>query len=202
MIGEDKPIQRVNTRVPGGFGAGEEMHTGQAIVFLQDWDERDVTTAEIVEELRGEARRRYRRARDAAGRRRPRAQHRAAAADRARRARLRGAGAAGATACWRAWRRIPGCSDADSDYKETRPQMRVEIDYDRAADLGVSTEEIGTTLETMMGSRRVTTFVRGRRGVRRRAAGRHASDRTAPAASRTSTCARAAAASWCRCPPW
>src|SRR5688572_23048949 len=53
----------------------------------------------------------------------------------------------------------PGLRDPDSDYKETRPQMRVDIDFERAADLGVSTGEIGTTLETMMGSRRVTTFV-------------------------------------------
>jgi len=53
----------------------------------------------------------------------------------------------------------PGIMDPDSDYKETRPQMRVEIDRARAADLGVSVNEIGRTLETMMGSRRVTTFV-------------------------------------------
>jgi multidrug efflux pump len=53
----------------------------------------------------------------------------------------------------------PGIRDADSDYKETRPQLRVEINFERAADLGVSTAEISTTLETMMGSRRVTTFV-------------------------------------------
>ena len=37
--------------------------------------------------------------------------------------------------------------------------MRVVIDRARAADLGVSVTEIGRTLETMMGSRRVTTFV-------------------------------------------
>jgi len=53
----------------------------------------------------------------------------------------------------------PGLQDPDSDYKETRPQMRVDIDRARAADLGVSVSEIGRTLETMMGSRRVTTFV-------------------------------------------
>src|SRR5690606_16978469 len=53
----------------------------------------------------------------------------------------------------------PGIMDPDSDYKETRPQMRVEINRARAADLGVSVTEIGRTLETMMGSRRVTTFV-------------------------------------------
>jgi multidrug efflux pump len=55
----------------------------------------------------------------------------------------------------------PGLTGADSDYKETRPQMRVNIDRQRASDLGVSVEAIGHALETMMGSRRVTTFVRG-----------------------------------------
>src|SRR5690606_33261296 len=53
----------------------------------------------------------------------------------------------------------PGIQDPDSDYKETRPQMRVDIDRARAADLGVSVQEVGGTLETMMGSRRVTTYV-------------------------------------------
>src|SRR5690554_6547745 len=53
----------------------------------------------------------------------------------------------------------PGIQDPDSDYKETRPQMRVEIDRARAADLGVSVQEIGRTLETMMGSRQVTTYI-------------------------------------------
>jgi multidrug efflux pump len=55
----------------------------------------------------------------------------------------------------------PNLVGADSDYKETRPQMRVQIDHQRAADLGVSVSAIGSTLESMMGSRRVTTFVRG-----------------------------------------
>jgi multidrug efflux pump len=53
----------------------------------------------------------------------------------------------------------PGLHSADSDYKETLPQLRVEIDRNRAADLGVSVQEIGRTLESMMGSRRVTTYV-------------------------------------------
>jgi multidrug efflux pump len=53
----------------------------------------------------------------------------------------------------------PGFIGPDSDYKETRPQMRVIIDKTRAADLGVSAQAIGTALETMMGGRRVTTFV-------------------------------------------
>ena len=53
----------------------------------------------------------------------------------------------------------PKLFSADSDYKETRPQLRVEIDRARAADLGVPVQEIGRTLESMMGSRRVTTYV-------------------------------------------
>jgi multidrug efflux pump len=46
----------------------------------------------------------------------------------------------------------------DSDYKETKPQLLLEIDRNRAADLGVSLQSIGRTLETMLGSRKVTTY--------------------------------------------
>jgi len=53
----------------------------------------------------------------------------------------------------------PGLKGVDWDYKETKPQLQVVIDYDRAADLGVTVGEIGRTLETMLGSRRVTTFI-------------------------------------------
>jgi multidrug efflux pump len=53
----------------------------------------------------------------------------------------------------------PGIVDLDSDYRETRPQVLIDIDTARAGDLGVSVDEIGTTLETMMGSRRVTTYL-------------------------------------------
>jgi multidrug efflux pump len=53
----------------------------------------------------------------------------------------------------------PGLTGIDWDYKETRPQVEVIVDQDRAADLGVSVANVGRTLETMMGSRRVTTFI-------------------------------------------
>jgi len=53
----------------------------------------------------------------------------------------------------------PGLVGVDYDYKETKPQMQVQIDYDRAADLGVTVSNIGRTLETMLGSRRVTTYI-------------------------------------------
>jgi multidrug efflux pump len=48
----------------------------------------------------------------------------------------------------------------DHDYQETKPQLRVIIDRDRAAALGVSISHIGRTLESMLGSRLVTTFMR------------------------------------------
>ena len=53
----------------------------------------------------------------------------------------------------------PGLTGLDWDYKETKPQLRVDIDYDRAADLGVTVGVIGRTLETMLGSRKVTTYI-------------------------------------------
>jgi multidrug efflux pump len=53
----------------------------------------------------------------------------------------------------------PGLVGIDYDYKETKPQLKVDIDYDRAAQLGVTVETIGRTLETMFGSRRVTTYI-------------------------------------------
>ncbi len=48
----------------------------------------------------------------------------------------------------------------DCDYRDTKPQLQVSINQDRAADLGVSSENIGRTLETLLGGRRATTFIR------------------------------------------
>ncbi len=49
--------------------------------------------------------------------------------------------------------------NVDWDYKETKPQLRVEIDRDRAADLGVSVSDIGSTLQIFMGSLQVTDYI-------------------------------------------
>ena len=54
----------------------------------------------------------------------------------------------------------PGLTNLDWDYKETKPQLRVAIDQAQAADLGVTAGAIGRTLETMLGSRKVTSFIR------------------------------------------
>lgn len=153
-----KPIQRANARVPGGFGASEEMHTGQVIVFLQDWDKRDVSTDDVVDRLRREL------GQLTGVRANPQVR---TGLVRSRGQPLQivlGGPEYGELAQWRdrvvaRMEQNPQLFSVDSDYKETRPQMRVEIDRQRAADLGVSVSAIGTALETMMGSRRVTTFV-------------------------------------------
>ena len=49
----------------------------------------------------------------------------------------------------------------DSNYRETKPEIRVEIDRRKAAELGVSIQAIGRTIETMLGSREVGTYVEG-----------------------------------------
>ncbi len=157
-IGPDKPIQRANPRVPGSFGASEEMHTGRAVVFLQDWDKRTQSTAEVAADLEkkfaGLTGVRVR-TQVGGGLVRTRGQPFQMVLGGPDYAELA------------QWRDImlakmadnPGLVGADSDYKETRPQMRVVVDKARAADLGVSATAIGTALETMMGGRRVTTFV-------------------------------------------
>lgn len=53
----------------------------------------------------------------------------------------------------------PGLVGIDWNYKETKPQLEILIDYDRAAELGVTVSQIGRTLETVMGSRRITTYI-------------------------------------------
>jgi multidrug efflux pump len=59
--------------------------------------------------------------------------------------------------------RNPGLVNVETNYRERKPQIRISGDRDRAADLGISLATIGRTLETVLGSRVVTTYVdRGR----------------------------------------
>jgi multidrug efflux pump len=53
----------------------------------------------------------------------------------------------------------PNIVGLDCDYRDTKPQLRISINQARAADLGVSSASIGRTLETLLGSRRVTTYL-------------------------------------------
>ncbi|MCK7459683.1 efflux RND transporter permease subunit [Idiomarina aminovorans] len=52
-----------------------------------------------------------------------------------------------------------GLQNLDSDYKETLPQLLIQVDEASAADLGVSVQDIGITLQSVLGQRRVTTYL-------------------------------------------
>jgi multidrug efflux pump len=159
-VGEGGPIERASTRVPGAFGPSDDMQSGRISVFLSDWRERKQETAEVAQAMQKELSQL------------PGVRVSAQVGGGLVRTRgqpvqiVLGGPDYAQLADWRdrLLKRIeqnPGLVGADSDYKETRPQMRVQIDHQRAADLGVSVGDIGRTLESMMGSRRVTTFVRG-----------------------------------------
>jgi multidrug efflux pump len=47
----------------------------------------------------------------------------------------------------------------DSDYTERQPDLRVKIDRNRAADLGIPIDVVGRSLELLFGEREVSTFV-------------------------------------------
>ena len=57
-------------------------------------------------------------------------------------------------------RKNPGLTSIQDDFELNKPQLNVEIDQKKAADLGVSTEDIGRTLETIFGSKRITEFTK------------------------------------------
>jgi multidrug efflux pump len=158
-IGPDKPALRVISRVPGSFGASENMNTGRSTVILKPWDQRDLSTDAFVDTVR----------RDLA--RIPGVR----ATPQTRQGLVRSGGQPlqvvlegpeyGQLVQWRdrmlaKMDQNPGLYGADADYKETRPQVHVVVDEAKAADLGVTEQAIGDTLQAMLGSSRVTTFVR------------------------------------------
>jgi multidrug efflux pump len=143
----------------GTWGGGGEVNRGRAFMPLALWDQRDESASEIVARLRA-------RLFDLPGVRVVVGQPSGLG--------IRGQGqpvqlvlGGGEYAELARWRDIvieraaqnPGLAMIDSDYHERKPQMEVSIDRDRAADLGVSLATVGRTLETMMGSRIVTTFL-------------------------------------------
>jgi multidrug efflux pump len=156
--GDGKPVARVITRVPGGFGGQSSgFNTGRATVFLKPWDERDVTTQDVMDQVR----------KTMAGIPGVRI------TTEVRQGLVRGFGRPvqfvlrGPTyetvAQWRNRMLVrmeenPRLLNVDSDYKETLPQIRVDIDKARAADLGVPVQAIGNALQTMLGSLRAGTY--------------------------------------------
>lgn len=55
----------------------------------------------------------------------------------------------------------PNLSRPRLDYEPNSPRLLVNVDPEQAASLGVSSQEIGRTLQTMFGSRRATTYIKG-----------------------------------------
>ncbi|MEP9400495.1 efflux RND transporter permease subunit [Sphingomonas sp. VNH70] len=52
----------------------------------------------------------------------------------------------------------PGLVNLDADYVESKPHVLIDIDTKRAGDLGVSVDAVSQALQTLMGSRRVSTY--------------------------------------------
>jgi multidrug efflux pump len=148
-------LDRVIVRVPGFGGTG-----GIAIVGLPEWDERSIDTFSFINKINSDIK--------------------SVTDVRAFAIMRRGIGGGGGGSApvsfvlqgntfaeLAQWRDIliaeaqknPNLSNINSDYQETYPQLLVKIDRERAYDLGVSIGDIGQTLETMLGQRRVTTFV-------------------------------------------
>jgi multidrug efflux pump len=155
---ESGEVRRLLVRAPRGFGNIENFNGGLVIVLLDDWGSRRPATTIMNEVRQGLA--------DLPG---------------VRAFPLMRSGLGGGTgkpvqfviggATYEElanWRDIimqqvekdnPGLVGLDSSYKETRPQIDFKVDYNRAADLGVTIESVGRTLQTMMGGRNVTTFL-------------------------------------------
>ena len=54
----------------------------------------------------------------------------------------------------------PGIVSVDTDLRLNKPEISMEVDRERAADMGVPVEAIARSVETMMGGRQVTRFKR------------------------------------------
>lgn len=155
---KDGSLKVLNMRTPAGFGASDDFNGGNMIAFLRPWEDRSITTAQVADAINKVIA-------NQAG-------VRGNVAPRSGLSRGRGLPVnivlAGSTyeGLVTARNRImasaagnPGLINIDSDYKETKPQMRIEVNQQRAGDLGVSASDISQALQTLLGSRRVTTYV-------------------------------------------
>jgi multidrug efflux pump len=57
-------------------------------------------------------------------------------------------------------RQINGLINVDTDLRVNKPELVVRYDRDRAEDLGVPIRDISSTLQTMLGGQRISTFTR------------------------------------------
>jgi multidrug efflux pump len=56
---------------------------------------------------------------------------------------------------------VPGFASLRSDLKLNKPELKINVNRNKAAATGVRVDDVGRTLETMLGSREVTHFKRG-----------------------------------------
>jgi multidrug efflux pump len=54
--------------------------------------------------------------------------------------------------------KVPGVQNLQTDLRLNTPELRVEVNRDKLADMGVSVQNVGLTLQTMLGGRQVTRF--------------------------------------------
>jgi multidrug efflux pump len=156
---EDGAVRSVIARTPGGFGASDDFNSGGLTIFLKPWEEREETTQDVAQQIdrllsqipavRGNAQ--VRSSIGGGGRGQP-IQFVIAGGSYEALARARDRILAAAA-------RNPGIVNLDSDYKETKPQMRIDVDTQRAGDLGVSVQDVSQALQSLLGSRRVSTYV-------------------------------------------
>jgi len=153
--------RRVLTR-SGGFGRSAEVNIGRVMMPLTLWDSRKDSAGEIADRVR-------RRTQGISG---ARVNVNPAGSPIARNstrplAIAMGGGEYEEIVKWRdkVMQRVaaenPKILNLESDYLERQPRVIVQIDRNKAADLGISLQTVGRTLETMLGSRIVTTFERG-----------------------------------------
>ena len=152
--------KRVITRT-GGFGRAAEVNTGMVNLPLNLWGEREDSAGEIATRLR-------QRTQNIPGGRINVNQAGSPLSRNSTRplAIALGGGDYDEIVKWRdkIMQRVatenPRILNLESDYLERQPRVIVQIDRNKAADLGVSLQTVGRTLETMLGSRIVTTFER------------------------------------------
>ncbi len=155
---EKGEVDSLIVRAPGGFGGGSGFNSGTVICVLSDWGMRR-SGWDIMDSVRKDLS-------DLPGVRAFPVMRQGFAGGGGKPVQfVIGGGTYEQLAQWRDIliakinENNPGLTSIDWNYKETKPLYQVNIDYDRAAELGVSVSAIGRTLETLLGSRRVTTFI-------------------------------------------
>ncbi|WP_163576749.1 efflux RND transporter permease subunit [Halomonas faecis] len=155
---DEGDIEKVVVRAPRGWGNIETFNSGFVIVNLADWDSRrDAWT--IMDDVRQQLA-------DLPGVRAFPVMRQGFGASVEKPVQfVLGGGTYEELAEWRdtlighVREHNPRITGLDSDYEENQPQLQVDIDYRRAAQLGVTVSEIGRTLETLLGGRIVTRYV-------------------------------------------